>query len=375
MSVLTLSDIKKKNRSDIYHYIYSNPHCAKQTIANTLSISLPTVSQHLTQLQNKNLIEKCGQLVSSVGRRATAYQINATARIAIGIEILPNKVYLVALNLYGTQEAKAKHELPFQPTKGYFSKLHSLVQNFLSENQLCESHILGIGLGVQGLVSPDGSKITYGKILNCTGLQIQLFSDYFSFPCKFIHDAECASNQELLANPQLCDAIYLSLGYHLGGAIIINRILQNGLTGKTGTFEHMTLIPDGMECYCGKTGCADCYCSGSFLLTQNMELDEFFYQKEHNNVQCQKKWEEYLTYLSRLINNLHMVLEIPIILGGRIGTYITNEDLERIKKRVTDLSAFHEDASYITLGTCCHDAISAGAALPFIQDFLNTMIF
>ena len=375
MSVFTLSDIKKKNRSDIYHYIYSNPHCSKQTIANALSISLPTVSQHLIELQNENLIEKCGQLVSTVGRRAAAYQVVSTARITIGIEILPNKIYIVALNLYGTQETKAKYELHFEPTEAYFEKLQHIVKNFLSAHQLPETNILGIGLGVQGLVSPDGNKITYGKILNCTGLSVQTFSDYFPFPCKFIHDAECASNNELLNNPELCDAIYLSLGYHLGGAIIINRILQNGLTGKSGTCEHLTLIPNGARCYCGKKGCADCYCSGSFFLAQDMDLDDFFYRKEHHDTLSEQKWKEYLEYLSMLINNLHMILEIPVILGGRISTYITETDLIFIKQRVKELSSFPDDASYITIGECCADAISIGAALPFICDFMNTMIF
>ncbi len=36
------------------------------------------------------------------------------------------------------------------------------------------------------------------------------------------------------------DAIYISLGQHLGGAVLIDGKLQVGATGKSGTFEHMT---------------------------------------------------------------------------------------------------------------------------------------
>ncbi|MDY3919100.1 MAG: ROK family transcriptional regulator [Candidatus Limivivens sp.] len=375
METFSLADIKKKNRADVYHFIYSNPGCSKQAIAQTLAISLPTVSQHLAALLEEGLIEKCGQLASNVGRRATAYQIVSTARISIGIEVLARNVYIVALNLYGKKEGKEKYRLDFQPGQAYFEQLKEVVCAFLEKYQYTREQLLGIGLGVQGLVSPDGLQITYGKILDCTGLSILPFADFFSVPCKFIHDAECASNSELWENPGIRDAIYLSLGYHLGGAILINGELQNGLTGKTGTFEHMTLIPDGLDCYCGKKGCAECYCSGNSLLEPEMELDDFFREKEQGNAACQKKWEKYLDYLAMLINNLHMVLESTIVLGGHITPYFTDQDLDSLKEKVLERSTFPGDPSYLIQGKCRIDAVSIGAALPFIKDFLKEIAF
>lgn len=371
MDTFSLADIKKKNLSDVYHYIYQNPGCSKQTIANALSISLPTVSQHLITLLEEKLIEKSGQLTSAVGRRAMAYQIISTAKIAVGIEILARNVYIVALNLYGKKEAKEKFPLSFQPDPGYFEKLQRIVKGFLQKYGYREEQILGIGLGIQGLTSPDGSRVTYGKILDCTGLSIQMFADYFHVPCRFLHDAECASNSELWENPEISDAIYLSLGQHLGGAIIINGEFQNGLTGKSGTFEHMTLIPGGDSCYCGRQGCAECYCSGNFLTASDMELEEFFAKKEQGDAACRKKWEDYLQYLSMLINNLHMVMENTIILGGHITPYFTEQDIDSIKQNVLKRSTFQDDVSYIIQGKCRNDAVPIGAALPFIKGFLR----
>lgn len=373
MDTFSLTDIKKKNLSDVYHYIYRNPGCSKQSIANALAITLPTVSQHLSTLLDKQFIEKCGQLTSTVGRRAMAYRITAAARISIGIEILSGKIYIIALNLYGKKEAKECFRLNFRPDDTYFEDLQRIVNDFLRKYGYEEDRILGIGLGVQGLASPDGSVVTYGKILDCTGLSIRHFADHFSVPCKFLHDAECASNSELWENPDIKDAIYLSLGRHLGGAIIINGKLQNGLTGKSGTFEHMTLIPDGAECYCGKLGCAECYCSGKFLTGPDMELDDFFAKKEQGDPACLKKWSDFLAYLSMLIHNLHMVIESSIILGGHITPYFTEADIAIIKQRVLERSTFQDDVSYIIQGKCRNDAVSIGAALPFIKDFINTI--
>lgn len=371
MELFSLTDIKKKNLSDVYHYIYCNHGCSKQAIATSLNMSLPTVTQHLTTLLNANLIEKCGQLTSSVGRRAAAYCAVATARIAIGIEILSRSIYIVALDLYGKKEAKEKFKLDFRPEQDYFDELKNIVVTFVQTHGYEENQILGIGLGIQGLTSRDGKTVTYGQILNCTGLSIKMFSKYFSVPCRFVHDAECAANSELWENPDIQDAIYISLGYHLGGAIIINRELQTGLTGKSGTFEHMTLILDGHSCYCGKKGCAECYCSGNSLLENEIELEEFFENKQNNNSASIQKWEEYLKYLSILINNLHMVIESTIILGGHVTPYFTDNDIEFIQKNVFELSTFQDEPTYIIPGRCRNDAVSIGAALPFVIDFLD----
>lgn len=375
MDYFSLTDIKKKNRSDVFHYIYRNPCCSRQGIATALSMSLPTVTQHLVDLMDKGLIEKKGQLHSSIGRKAAAYSVVENARISLGIEILSDKVFLTALDLYGQKVAKEKCSLSFRPEPSYFEELKDLVTSFLLQNRFREDQILGAGLGIQGLVSPDEKTITYGKILNSAGLSIDLFEQYFSFPCRFIHDAECAANRELWENPDLTDAIYLSLGDHLGGAIILDRKLQRGISGKSGTFEHMTLIPDGLPCYCGKKGCAESYCSASALLEGRMDLEEFFNRKSKGDTLCLLKWQEYLRYLSLLINNLHRVLESSVILGGHITPFFTDRDLDILCEQTAKLCAFSEPASYIMVGKCRSDAVSTGAALPFIQEFLQNITF
>lgn len=63
------------------------------------------------------------------------------------------------------------------------------------------------------------------------------------------------------SNPDISDALYLSIGRHLGGALILNGEISVGRTGRSGTFEHMTLVPNGKRCYCGQNGCVECYCS------------------------------------------------------------------------------------------------------------------
>lgn len=129
---------------------------------------------------------------------------------------------------------------------------------------------------MQGLVTENGREMLYGKILECTGLTVGPLEAHLPYPVRFVHDAECAAELELWRHPELTDAIYLSLGTHLGGAIISNSQIQRGRTGRTGTFEHMTLEEGGRQCYCGKRGCVECYCSVDALLHGEETLADFF---------------------------------------------------------------------------------------------------
>ena len=121
------------------------------------------------------------------------------------------------------------------------------------------------------------------RISYIAGFSLEAFANAFSVPCKFIHDSECACNTELWKSPDIKDVTYISLNYHLGGAIIVDGQLLTGATGKSGTFEHMTLVPGGHDCYCGRQGCAECYCSVNSLLGDSDNLEEFFEKISRRN--------------------------------------------------------------------------------------------
>lgn len=374
MEGFSLTDIKYKNRADIFHYIYQHPGSSRQTIADALSMSLPTITQHLNSLLSEQLIQKDFLTSGSVGRRAASYSILSSAKIALGVEILADRIYIIAVNLYGQKEVKEKKLLQFTPDESWFIQLKDIILEFLSTHHYCSYQLLGIGLGIQGLVSQDGTTVIYGKILNCTGLSIESLARYFDCPCRFFHDPECAAVSELWENPDISNAVYLSLGPHLGGAVIHNRTIRQGMTGKTGTFEHMTLFPDGLDCYCGKKGCAECYCSAISLTGPHTEPEDFFTQKKLGDPDCFDRWQQYLQHLALLISNLHLVLDDPVILGGHITPFFTDEDISVLRNLVYEQTAFGEPTDYILAGKCRVDAVSIGAALPFIQEFLKNPV-
>lgn len=372
MEKFSLTDIKKMNYSDVYHYIYTHDCCSKQNIATDLRMSLPTVSQHLNALTEQGLIQISGQLKSQIGRKAAAYSIIPNAKLAFGVEILKDHTFIVAINLLGEIIGQNKISQTFKTSEDYYSSICTSILELMNAMNVNVGDVLGAGFGLQGLVSNDGQTILYGKILNCTNLSIDAFAKHLPFPCRFIHDSECAALCDMWNNPNISDALYLSVGRHLGGALILNGEISVGRTGRSGTFEHMTLVPNGKRCYCGQNGCMECYCSIQALLEDYPadDIDVFFQNKSIGEADASRKWEAFLTYLAASINNLHMVIDCDIVIGGHIAPYLTPSDILTLHKLVQEQTAFPETDCFLIQGGQLKEAVTIGAALPFIKEFL-----
>lgn len=373
MEKFSLTDIRRKNYADVYRLIYQEKRISKQQIATALQMSLPTVTQHLAALAKDGLIEKRGQLASNIGRKAAAYQPKADARAAVGVEVLSDQVTAIVLDLYGTVIQKKTVPLAFSQEDSYFDALAEVVRGLLADCQLPESRVLGVGLGMQGLVSEDGREMIYGKILDCTGLTIDALERRLPCPCRFVHDSECAAYLGLWRDPALTDAIYLSLGRHLGGAVIAGGQLQSGRTGRTGTFEHMTLVEHGLQCYCGKHGCMECYCSEGALLEEGEALEDFFSALRRGSPSHSTRWIEYLGWLALALNNIHMAIDSVIILGGRIAPFLEPEDLDLLFSLIQLRTAFPERENFLRLGVQEADVVAIGAAIPYVHKFLSSI--
>ena len=73
------------------------------------------------------------------------------------------------------------------------------------------------------------------------------------------------------------------------------------------------------------------------------------------------------------LNNLHMVLDCTIVLGGHIAPYLIKQDIDMLFSKLQDRTAFPEEENFIRIGAQENDAVAAGAAIPFIRTFLETI--
>ena len=159
----------------------------------------------------------------------------------------------------------------------------------------------------------------------------------------------------------------------MGGAIFHDGNLLPGDAFRCGEAGHMTLIPDGKPCYCGKTGCVDAYCSARLLSDlSGRRLEDFFLGLQQNNPDYRSVWDTYLEHLAVVINNLHMILDYDIVLGGYVGSFLTPW-LDTIRHLVAERNTFEDDGSFVKLCTYQTGAAAYGAAMDVMEEFLRTV--
>lgn len=372
---ITPNQIKQNNRDLIYHYIYRHKKVSQQDICYDLRLSRPTVTTNLSALEQDGLIQKNGQIDTDyVGRKAAAYSIVADWRVSVGVEIMKKEVKIIFIDLYGKKIDRFVFAIDFANEETYFKAVSDKILECKEKLQIADERILGIGFAMQGLIAPDRKTVIYGVILSCTGLSIHEFARYLPYPCGFIHDAECAATSEMWVSPELKDAFYLSIGTHLGAAIISDGKILSGRHGHSATIEHIQMDPEGDLCYCGKRGCMETLCSLSALLNEDETPDDFFQHLRQGETPYIQRWEHFLTHLATSINLLHLIHDTDYILGGYLAPYLTDSDLAFLHNKISHMTAFQESPDFLLISKMPKHNITIGAALPYVQEFLSSTI-
>lgn len=361
--------MRLENRNRVFHKIRKAGSISRPEISRQLKLSLPTVTQNLTELLEQGLICESGSIGNTGGRKAKAYSVNGRSRIAIGMDITQEEVSVVVADLTGEMIEQDKKTVYYERNDAYFHVLGDFVAEI--EAKYPKSVILGVGIAVQCIVSHDHQTALYCKSMDMHGLTAAELGRYINYPCWIYNDANAAGYAELFKWHDTYNMFYISLSDNIGGAVLVNGTLYHGDTPKSGEIGHITLRPDGKTCYCGQKGCFDAYCSAAVLRQETgMHLQEFFEKLAAGDAGCAAYWETYLHHLALAVHVVRMLFDCRIVLGGYIGTYI-EPYLERLREQVVALNPFEHSADYLAACRVKQEALAFGSALPFVHNYWN----
>ena len=366
-------EIKKLNHTNIFQFLRRSSGMTKQDIVSTLQLCLPTVTQNINELQSEGLVSESCSIGNTGGRRAKTYDIVRDARVAIGLDITRNHITVVMVDLTGAIISRTRVREKFERTDAYYRCLGALVEQAASDAGLSGERILGVGIGVPGLVTADHQTVFYGEILNFTGATCAEFSKYIPFPTALFNDANAAGLAESWATGGSVNAFYLMLSNNIGGSVVIGGQVYAGQHLRSGEVGHITIIPGGRKCYCGQQGCVDAYLAATELssLTDG-NLSAFFDLLSAGDERAAAAWDQYLGHLALTANNLNMLFDCPVVLGGYVGEYI-GDYMDQVRERAAYLNTFEGNGDYLRVCSYKTEAIAAGAALHFIALFINSI--
>ena len=269
-----------------------------------------------------------------------------------GIDMGGTKIEGVILKSAQEPEVIARLRVPTDKDKGYdhiIGQVGKLVDLLKEETGLTPTVI---GMGTPGAIDPPTQTLKNSNTTALNGMPFQIDMEK-RLGIKFImaNDANCFAVAEArmgivkhtLPNARLVFGVIMGTG--VGGGIVFNGEVWNGLQGIGGEWGHSYLDDSGGTCYCGKVGCVETLLAGPHTEkyyekisgTKRKLKDIIQRHKQGVDADATKTVERLLHFFGKGMANIINILDPDaIVLGGGLGNIdlLYTEGVEKVKEFV-----------------------------------------
>lgn len=191
-------------------------------------------------------------------------------KYAIGIDIGGTKISIAL----GTEKGEilAQREIPTRTqakTKSCIQELAANLRALIIHSGISPKKILGIGVGCPGAVNSCAGVLPRSPNLpGWKGIPLRsILQKAAGLPVFLANDANAAALGESFfgAAKNSRNFIYVTVSTGVGGGIVIDKKLYEGSGFVAGEIGHISIVPDGKKCACGKRGCLEAYASGTAI--------------------------------------------------------------------------------------------------------------
>jgi len=185
----------------------------------------------------------------------------------VGIDIGGTKIAIAVADTDGN--LLSRRRIPTRPELGPSVALESICLSI--EELIAEigARLIAIGVGCPGPLD-----IEKGLVLSPANLRswnrvpiVDKLSAHFGVDVVFDNDANAAALGECIfgAGRDSNRVFYVTISTGIGGGIVLNGELYNGVANGAGEVGHSIVKPDGIRCNCGSIGCLETICSGTHI--------------------------------------------------------------------------------------------------------------
>lgn len=196
--------------------------------------------------------------------------------------------YFIGIDLGGTniaaglvgEDASLKNHLSIPTKSGRSAReivkdMAGLAKEAAALGGIAWEDIEAVGIGVPGTANRDTGMVEYANNLGFYDEPVvpMLEEELPGKPIRFDNDANAAAWGEYLAGSGKGSKSMLAvtLGTGIGGGIILDGKVFQGVNYAAGEFGHFVIDRNGIECNCGRKGCFETYASATALIAQTKE--------------------------------------------------------------------------------------------------------
>ena len=255
------------------------------------------------------------------------------------------------------------------------ANITTLCFRLMEQNGLTKADIFRVGVGVPCTANTQTGCMEDADHLGFPGgALVEPLQKALDLPVAMGNDANCAAWGEYKAGGYEGDSFLLvTLGTGIGGGIIANGQLLEGVNFAAGELGHMMLYAGGEDCTCGRRGCFEAHGSATALIRQAnralpqpiTEAKAVFDGAASGDVLCRQLLDTYTECLADGFANLINIFgPAYLCIGGGIshaGDALLIPVQEKTMQRIYAKTA--KQNTKIVLARLGNDAGIIGAAL------------
>jgi len=238
-----------------------------------------------------------------------------------------------------------------------------LISKMLKDEYLEIKNVKYIGVGCPGITDNLNGIVLRNYTMNFNNAKVRTeVQKYFNVPVYVENDANCVAIAEYLLGAAYGtnNSLTIKVGVGIGGGIILEGCIYNGLNFGGTEFGHMVIDFNGRPCTCGRKGCWEQYVSASALISQTRQLIEenpdsilaniaanccnqiteltVFEAAKAGDEKAKKVCQEYILYFAEGLANIVNILmpEVVVIAGpiSKLGNVLVYPLVDLLKERI-----------------------------------------
>ena len=264
----------------------------------------------------------------------------------IVVGFFDEKINLINSVEYPTPNKDVESKIP--------ESISTAIFDYFKVNNLKVKNLLGVGISIPGPVKEK-------KILKTPNIDLPKGYDMIKELQKFLpktnitlaNDANLAAYGEYkIRGNEHKNVIVLTLGTGVGGGIIINGEIIEGMHGCAGELGHIIVgNQENRPCGCGQSGCLETHSGGvglinyakevlkdadSILDLNNLSVKKIIYAAKENDSVALMLLNDFINNLVTAIANLAVIIDPDLfVIGGGIakaGSYLLDKIVFEYKK-------------------------------------------
>lgn len=267
---------------------------------------------------------------------------------AIGLDIGGTWIRGVKIGRYGDVLMKHKEQNPGDP--------NSIIKRMIKIiEKMKDDRTIHIGIASAGRIDVGTGKVIYAtaNIPGWMGVEIgKSVEEKFGIFPHVDNDANCAAYAQWW-NTKENSLVFITVGTGIGGGIIVDGKIQNGIFGMGGEIGHIIYPTNEKNCSCGKIGCIETLISGR-------SLKEIMDSEGNNIDEILRDVSKKFAWLIDVI--MHVIAPAKIYIGGIAPKY-GEKFLWMIREEVEKLSNFEYPSNIVEFSNMGEFAGAIGAAL------------